>query len=132
MKKDNVDYKTKCRCLFILTISLYYNADTLVDDNFMNALHSYVRDSLFNKTITFDDAYLILYFKKINYTYSAYESEKTISDLFNELDNIKSYEGISNLYKEIKQKDIDRITFLAYDFINYMNRFNINRCIIPM
>ena len=124
MYKDNIDYKTKCRALFVLTLSEYYQVSTTIDDSFFNLFHSYMRDRIYDKKITIDEAYLLLYFKRNGFTFKAYESEKTISNLFNELDSIKTYGDLSTLYNDIKQKDIEKITDLAMDFIEYMEAFN--------
>ncbi len=119
-----IDYKTKCRCLFVLTLSIYNNANILVDDSFFNLLHSFARDSIFENKKNIDKFYKILYFKKTGkYSYGAYETEKTISDLFKELSTIKTMFDLQKLYREIDQKDIDIISDLAMDFINYNEMF---------
>ena len=59
--------------------------------------------------------------KITNHKLQSIETEKTVKDLYDILDEIKSEKDLLKLYDSIKQEDIDKVSELASEFVEYKN-----------
>ena len=119
---DKYDYKTKTRALFALSIGLIQEEEVDLTENFFNLLREFSSIKLkedFKKYISYVN--LVLYIKKIDNRIVMDESEETIQNLYNILDDINSDYALHELYKDINVEDIDKISEFASEYVEYMD-----------
>lgn len=119
---NKYDYKTRCRALFVISIGFIQGYDVDLDTDFFISVRDFCNNRLqidVLKYINYVD--LITYMKFENHKMTAYESEKTVKDLFDILGEMKSEFDLFELYKNLKQKDIDMISEFASEYIEYLD-----------
>lgn len=121
---NNYDFKTKCRALFISTISMIKNETIELDINLLISINAFMMDSIVNDPTSFELLQYIAYYNTLHGKINIYENDKTIEDLFKILDSIKSYNDLKPIYDELGFKITQKITLLAELYIDYLNEFD--------
>lgn len=122
---DKYDFKTKCRALFLVSLSMLEGQEIEVDEKFFNSLNSFTRDMMTYNPIYFNELELILYYRKSEkHKLTIYENEKTIQDLYNIIDEIKGKKELLKLYDSLGQKIVDRISNLVTLYTKYLDEFD--------
>ena len=124
---ETYDFKTKCRAAFVCSLSLYLKYPVELDDDFFSGLHCFANDKLISKQTQkkyLKDLELIIYFEyNDNNRIHGYESKKTVQDLVNKLNTIKNIYDLANLYDELGQDVVNRISKLTIDYSDYLGSF---------
>ena len=122
---DKYDFKTKCRALFLVSLSMLEGQEIEVDEKFFNSLNSFTRDMMTYNPIYFNELELILYYRKNEkHKLTIYENEKTIQDLYNIIDEIKGKKDLIKLYNSLGQRIVDRISNLVTLYTKYLDEFD--------
>ena len=127
------DYKTRCRCLFAVTVGMLQGNDVELDENYFNSIIDFFNEKIHMDFFQYARAYkLLVYYRMSNNALKSFENEKTISQLFEILDCIKNFDDLKDLYDLLDQKDIDLISETASEYIEYMdNLFSAPSLKIP-
>lgn len=121
---NNYDFKTKCRALFVSTISMIKNETIELNLNLLISINAFIMDSIVNNPASFELLQYIAYYNKSHGKINIYENDKTIEDLFKITDSIKSYNDLKPIYDELGFKITQKITLLAELYIDYLNEFD--------
>ncbi len=117
---NEFDYRTKCRCIFILTMDLLEGIDTEIDMDFFNQLRYFFNEKFKEDFNTYYKYSKLLLYISINHgKVEAYENEKTINDLYRLMNIVNNQDNLLKLYNEIDQNDINIISELATEFIEF-------------
>ena len=121
---NNYDFKTKCRALFVSTISMIKNESIELDVNFFISINTFIIDTVVNNPTSFELLQYIAYYTNSHGKINIYENDKTIEDLFRIIDSIKSYNDLKPIYDELGFEITQKITLLAELYIDYLNEFD--------
>ncbi|MBR4178538.1 MAG: hypothetical protein IKR57_04245 [Bacilli bacterium] len=119
---NKYDYKTRTRALFAISIGFIQGYNVDLEEDFFIMLRDFSNQKLQEDLLNnIDYINLVLYLKMVNHKLQSIETEKTVKDLYDILDEIKSEKDLLKLYDSIKQEDIDKVSELASEFVEYMN-----------
>ena len=121
---NNYDFKTKCRALFVSTISMIKNESIELDVNFFISINTFIIDTVVNNPTSFELLQYIAYYTNSHGKINIYENDKTIEDLFRIIDSIQSYNDLKPIYDELGFEITQKITLLAELYIDYLNEFD--------
>ena len=110
----SVEYKAKCRAIFINSIYILLDNKYPYDDSFKEMINNFIDSYLYEMKSLFE---LMYDFKYENNEYKCINSNDNIEKLF-----IKYMSGnLKEVYNEVKESDIVLISKVAESFLEYIN-----------
>ena len=127
MNLNKYNLKTRCRAIFVISLGIINNDVIDLDESFFTNLHEFARLKINEDKNKYLPIFsLILPFISSGFKKSFYESEKTISDLYNIVDEISSIDRYYKLLDTVDRPLIDIISNIAIEYNEYLESFDYN------
>ena len=124
---DHFDLKTRCRAVFVVTLGLInpFATDTTLNESFFINLHEFARLKLEEDHDKYWPLFVvILPCNNFGLNHSFYESDETISNLYEILGEVTDLTRYGELLDSVGDPFIDIITRLATEYRQYLDSFN--------